>query len=925
MVFLLLLVIIPSVSAQCLNSQGWVDLAKNHLEKEFKKNGIERQATDAEIKSLLARSVSKIGRTDQLKTNSYLEGKSKGEIGEILSKMNDQKSFDALKSNVENLAPKSNFEKVTGKEFESVLYGESFGGNAGPGRSAVNFLIDKSGNIVAIGNFQNFAPGVRSKRTSGEYLDAGFRIKVLKSEGKNYEVYYDKSLTPKQKEVMKSLETELNLRGKDYSRLMQEGVVEQIKPAPKIAEPKIKVSESKINDLFSSRSEYLTAENRFKFTKAVQKPISGLETSRILELSKEGGREISIYRGLSINPRDVPKFLSNLERNGLTSLAFNKGKSIKDLSPKQLEQLLAGQSGGASEYIQSFTSEVGVANYFATSRIEGRIGGGLPVVIEINTGGLKKNLDARHFSKKVQDGYEREILLKADTVPFENIRSIEIMGEKVYEKSIPQKEVLRKPVKEFTPKEIEQARQKLESEEVLLVKKNREVAQLKVESAKKVAAFSDQHGEAGRLQEMISEGQKRGVEHNVFIGDYMDRGPSGLKVLDIVAKLQSEGKGTMVLGNHDLMFLKAMEGNIEAINLWNRNGGDAVLKEAGIKASMGQLKQNPRLLQENPMLKKAADLMRQKGELYFIENGNLYIHGGIPIDKLGNPFMEYKGKAYRGKDVFKGLDLMKRDIANGETSLEMALGEGGISNPFWIRNFGNGNLPTEVVDNALGQLGLNRVIVGHTPLPIGGQLNKYKGKVINVDGGLANNYGGEGGMLLLDNSGGKYYHRSRKELDSLSGVEARRAKENVQGEVGVLEAELPVIRENIQKQKDIIEQKQPEPAPVKKIFFIPKVPPPAKIKDAATQIREAKTLGELRIVLNNVESLINSRGRTYQKRDIQGFMEHIAKIERKIESGERTIVIESQDLQYITNAGNVRTRVIEMLFLRGIIVAKPIY
>jgi hypothetical protein len=78
-----------------------------------------------------------------------------------------------------------------------------------------------------------------------------------------------------------------------------------------------------------------------------------------------------------------------------------------------------------------------------------------------------------------------------------------------------------------------------------------------------------------------------GVQRLWFLGDYVDRGPEGLEVVDLVRRLEVEasasgGRVTPLLGNHELQFLAALHFGERAIRPgdattwlsgWRRFGG----------------------------------------------------------------------------------------------------------------------------------------------------------------------------------------------------------------------------------------------------------------------------------------------------------------------------------------------------------------
>ncbi|MEM9145656.1 MAG: metallophosphoesterase family protein [Pseudomonadota bacterium] len=78
-------------------------------------------------------------------------------------------------------------------------------------------------------------------------------------------------------------------------------------------------------------------------------------------------------------------------------------------------------------------------------------------------------------------------------------------------------------------------------------------------------AIGDVHGMLGALRAMetLIEADLAADPpedwHLVLLGDYVDRGPGSPAVLDWVAERLTDGKTTALLGNHDAMFLDAIE------------------------------------------------------------------------------------------------------------------------------------------------------------------------------------------------------------------------------------------------------------------------------------------------------------------------------------------------------------------------------
>ena len=93
----------------------------------------------------------------------------------------------------------------------------------------------------------------------------------------------------------------------------------------------------------------------------------------------------------------------------------------------------------------------------------------------------------------------------------------------------------------------------------------------------KIFAIGDIHGCLGKLTQLIqninADPQNDTI---VFIGDYIDRGSTGREVVDYVIRLKAEYKNVIcLLGNHEYMFLRYLDGLDEELYL--SNGGKATL------------------------------------------------------------------------------------------------------------------------------------------------------------------------------------------------------------------------------------------------------------------------------------------------------------------------------------------------------------
>ncbi|MNO40131.1 Serine/threonine-protein phosphatase 1 [compost metagenome] len=85
--------------------------------------------------------------------------------------------------------------------------------------------------------------------------------------------------------------------------------------------------------------------------------------------------------------------------------------------------------------------------------------------------------------------------------------------------------------------------------------------------------ISDIHGCYDELSELLSKVKYIPSEDQlILLGDYCDRGPKSKEVIEQVRRLVQQGNDVIALrGNHDQLFIDAMENNENAI--WIENGG----------------------------------------------------------------------------------------------------------------------------------------------------------------------------------------------------------------------------------------------------------------------------------------------------------------------------------------------------------------
>jgi predicted phosphodiesterase len=71
--------------------------------------------------------------------------------------------------------------------------------------------------------------------------------------------------------------------------------------------------------------------------------------------------------------------------------------------------------------------------------------------------------------------------------------------------------------------------------------------------------FGDVHGNLDALEAVLAEGERRGAEGYLFLGDVVGYGPCPLQCIGLLARLQARGRLAWVLGNHERVVLGQIE------------------------------------------------------------------------------------------------------------------------------------------------------------------------------------------------------------------------------------------------------------------------------------------------------------------------------------------------------------------------------
>jgi hypothetical protein len=299
----------------------------------------------------------------------------------------------------------------------------------------------------------------------------------------------------------------------------------------------------------------------------------------------------------------------------------------------------------------------------------------------------------------------------------------------------------------------------------------------------RVVAIGDVHGAYEPLLSIlrasgIVDGKGRwagGRTHLVQLGDVLDRGLDARRCLDLLMRLQEEaakagGRVHALLGNHEVM---NMLGDLRYVN---------AAEYAAFRAPQSEARRHH--LYERS-LARAREVAKAKGEAFdesvfrakfdaqaplgFVErieafsaegrygrwlrerptivvvNGVAFVHGGINPDwaALG---CDGTNAAVR-HELGEGLATTRQD-----PKAALATGENG---PLWYRGLAREDeiAFSPALDRALQAMGARAVVIGHTVTSTRKIETRFGGRVVMIDAGMTDEFGGHAAALEIDAEG----------------------------------------------------------------------------------------------------------------------------------------------------------------------------
>lgn len=337
----------------------------------------------------------------------------------------------------------------------------------------------------------------------------------------------------------------------------------------------------------------------------------------------------------------------------------------------------------------------------------------------------------------------------------------------------------------------------------------------RVDGAARVVAIADIHGAYDAMVETLQRASvidaetawSGGETHLVIVGDILDRGPKSRNAMDLLMRLEDEaseagGRVQVVIGNHESM---NMIGDLRYVSkaeyaafaddeteeererwfaAYARRFGDEPSTDALHEKFEQQFPAGFFALRRafRPDSKYGKWLLAKP--VIAVVNGTAFVHGGLSpmVEQLGldgvnrglkNELVEYVNvlqvltdaevllptDSYYDTQAILNAYLPALDETQAVLdAVEVAkrLGDSDLfdqDGPLWYRGSVScgGLIEEHRLDAALAALGADRVVVGHTPTPSRQILQRFDGRIIEIDTGMLNfYYKGSGNALVLE-------------------------------------------------------------------------------------------------------------------------------------------------------------------------------
>jgi len=135
----------------------------------------------------------------------------------------------------------------------------------------------------------------------------------------------------------------------------------------------------------------------------------------------------------------------------------------------------------------------------------------------------------------------------------------------------------------------------------------------------RLLAIGDIHGYLGSLEALLSEVNPTPQDRVVFLGDYVNKGPSVSSTLDFLVELSRHPDWIFLRGNHDQMMLDTYH-DLDSLDAWECLSGGNPLASYGRGSTVDLLTRVPR---------SHWKFLEERCRDFFETESHIFLHGGI--------------------------------------------------------------------------------------------------------------------------------------------------------------------------------------------------------------------------------------------------------------------------------------------------------
>jgi hypothetical protein len=305
----------------------------------------------------------------------------------------------------------------------------------------------------------------------------------------------------------------------------------------------------------------------------------------------------------------------------------------------------------------------------------------------------------------------------------------------------------------------------------------------KVDGVPRIVAVGDVHGAYERFVAILRaagilderERWSGGRAHLVQLGDALDRGSEGPRVLDLLMRLERQarsagGRVHALLGNHEVMNImgdlryvspeeyqtfRTLQSETLRHHAYERalERAQQAAKAKGEK--LDEVAFRAKFMEQVPLgLVERSQAFSESGrygswlrghDTEVVLNGVVFVHGGLTAEVAAMGCEKVNSQVRReiGSDLGATLASPQASLAAGENG------------PLWYRGLTRGSEQelAPLVDQVLGAAGARAVVIGHTVTGTGHIVTRAGGRVVMIDTGMSDGYGAHASALEVDGEG----------------------------------------------------------------------------------------------------------------------------------------------------------------------------